>query len=135
MPAINRVGPTTLERVIAGICYLTLGLAGLLFIIISGQRGQSQFFRFHFLQSIIVGIILLLLGWTSGILVSLLAGLLGMLSPLMGGNGPLVVSWIGWGLDVILKALNLLVFYGMIWAFLGKFAEIPFISDIVRRQM
>ncbi len=135
MPPVNYGRPTALERVIGGICYLTLGLAGLLFIIISGRRGQSQFFRFHFLQSIVVGIIILLVGWTSGVLLSIVAGLLGMLSPVLGGNGPAVTAWIGWGVDLVLKALNLLVLYGMIWAFLGKYAEIPFISDIVRRQM
>lgn len=135
MPWTNERGPSTLERVIAGICYLTFGLAGLLYIIISGQRSQSQFFRFHFLQSIVVGIIGFLLSWCSGILVQILGGVLSALSPMLGGNGPQVTYWIAQTVVIVGNAFYFLLLYGMIWAFMGKFAEIPFISDVVRRQM
>lgn len=135
MPWVNNSQPSVVERVVGGLCYLTLGLAGLLFIIISGQRGQSQFFRFHFLQSIIVGIIALLLSWASNVFISLILGLLSMLSGLMGSAAPLVAYWVTQGLTIVLNAFNLLLVYGAIWSFLGKFAEIPFISDLVRRQM
>ena len=135
MPRSNEYGPTVLERVVAGICYLTMGLAGLLFIIISGQRVQSDFFRFHFMQSIIIGIIGLILSWCSGILYQILGGLLGMLAPALGGAAPQVSYWLGQSITIILNAFYLLLVYGMVWAFLGKFAEVPFISDVVRRQM
>lgn len=131
----NSNRPSALERVIAGICYLTFGLAGLLYIILSGQRGQSQFFRFHFLQSIVVGIIGLLITWSSDFFIQIFGWLLNLMAPALGGNAPAVVFWVGQSVGVILKAFSLLFIYGMIWAFLGKYAEIPFISNIVRRQM
>lgn len=135
MPWLNERGPSGLERVVGGLCYATFGLAGLLYIIISGQRSQSQFFRFHFLQSIVVGIIGLLLSWSSNVFIQLFGGLLSMISPMLGDNGPTVGFWVTQGISVILNAFYLLLVYGMIWAFIGKFAEIPFISDVVRRQM
>ncbi|HEY9869545.1 MAG TPA: hypothetical protein V6D08_10305 [Candidatus Obscuribacterales bacterium] len=135
MPWIIDKNPTALERVIAGVCYLTAGLAGLLYIIISGRSGQSSFFRFHFLQSIILYIIGLLLSWASGILLTLVGGMLGMIDNMSPGLGVQIGSFLGVSIDIGLKVGFLLLLYGMIFAFLGKYAEIPFISNLVRQQM
>lgn len=129
---LNESKPSILERIIGGVCYLTMGLVGLLYIIISGRSGQSTFFRFHFLQSIILGIIGVLLNWTSGIFLSLLGGILRMFSPEIAGTA---AYWLDFSIVNILRAAYLLLVYGMIWAFLGKYAEIPFISNLVRQQM
>jgi len=135
MPWVNQNQPTALERVVGGLCYMTFGLAGLLYMIVSGRRGQTQFFRFHFLQSIILGIIGLLLSWASSIFFTLLQGLTGVLTPVLGNVAPAAQFWITQAVIVVFNATYLLLIYGMIWAFLGKFAEIPFISNIVRQQM
>ena len=135
MPWTNESQPTVLQRVIAGVCYMTAGLAGLLYIVISGRSGQSPFFRFHFLQSIIVSIIGLLLSWAGGVLFTILGKLLGMVDAAAPGVGTQIAFWLGMTLDVVMKAGFLLLVYGMIFAFLGKYAEIPFISNLVRQQM
>src|ERR1700730_4152645 len=67
--------PETIERAIAGLCYLSGGLIGLLYIIISRSKSQSMFFRFHFLQSMILVVLGFLLGWTEGIMMQILGGL------------------------------------------------------------
>ncbi len=126
---------TVLERVVGGICYLTFGLAGLLFIILSGKRGQSQFFRFHFLQSIVLGIISLLLSWCSGIFIQMVGSLLSGLAASGVGAVEQIMFWTQRSLYVVITAFNLLLVYGLILSFLGRYAEIPFISDVVRRQM
>lgn len=135
MPWINHTEPTKWERIIAGFCYLTFGLVGLLYIILSGRSGQSSFFRFHFLQSIILGIIGLLLSWCSGIFVTIISAVLGMIDGLAPGIGTQLAYWLSQTIVIIVRAAYLLLVYGLIWAFLGKYAEIPFISDLVRRQM
>lgn len=135
MPWMRENKPTALERIIAGICYLTAGLAGLLYIILAARSGQSSFFRFHFLQSIILYIIGLLLSWAGGILLSLLGGILGMVDSLAPGVGAQIGLWTPLALDVVVRAGFLLLIYGMIFALLGKYAEIPFISNLVRQQM
>ncbi len=135
MPWTSEKQPSVLERVIAGICYLTAGLAGLLYIIISGRSGQSSFFRFHFLQSILISIIGLLLSWAGGVLLTIFAKLLGMVDSAAPGVGTQIAMWTAWTLDIVMKAGFLLLVYGMIFAFLGKYAEIPFISNLARQQM
>ena len=135
MPWINQNEPTKWERLLGGLCYLTFGLVGLLYIIISGRNGQSQFFRFHFLQSIILGIVGLLLSWCSSIFVMIITSMLGLVDGVSHGLGSQLGYWIGLAVVVIVRAAYLLLLYAMIWAFLGKYAEIPFISDVVRKQM
>ena len=123
--------PDTLERLIAGLCYLTLGLAGLIYTIIQGRYARTNFFRFHFLQSILLGIFGMLLNWTSSIFVSIVGGILQMI-PGMGPEMimvlPLAVSW-------ILRIGMLLLVYGLVMSLLGKEAQIPVVSKIVRQQL
>lgn len=135
MPWVNQDGPSKLERLIGGLSYLTFGLAGLLYVIVAGRRGQSTFFRFHFLQSIVIGIVWAIMTWASGILVMLLSGILGLLDGFSPGLGTSAALWTGWTVSIVVKAAYLLIVYAMIWAFLGKYAEVPFISGIVRQQM
>jgi uncharacterized membrane protein len=136
MPWINQsTQPSKAERAVAGFCYLTFGLVGLLYIIISGRSQQSPFFRFHFLQSIILAILSILLGWTVQIFSSVLGqtlSLVGNVVPAFAFQGQFIA---GLTLKVVTNAFLLLPIYAMILAFLGKYAEIPFISNMVRRQM
>ncbi len=129
---VNQSSPEPAERIVAGLSYLTFGLVGLLYIIITGRNGQTPFFRFHFLQSIILGILGLLFSWATSIFVSLLAGILGILGPAVAVNAESIVVI---SVNVIGKAAYLLLPYGMIWAFMGKYAHIPFISKLVYQQM
>lgn len=139
MPWTNLNQPTTLEKVVASLCYLTFGLAGLLYIILGGRRDQSDFFRFHFLQSILLGIIGLILGWTSGIFVTLITGILATLANFIPAISQELVAQVGagvgLGLGYITNAGLLLLLYGMIFAIMGRYAEIPLISNITRQQM
>ena len=120
---------------ISGLCYLSVGLIGLLYIIVSGKSSQSPFFRFHFLQSIILGVFGCLLNWTASAFVSILAGMLGLFGE--AGSGP--AYWLTSGIQFLLHNIYLagllLLGYGAIWALLGKYAEIPFVSNIVRQQI
>lgn len=139
MPWTNLNQPTTLEKVIGGLCYLTFGLAGLLYIILGGRRDQSEFFRFHFLQSILLGIIGLILGWTSSIFVTLVSSIMMAMANFIPAISQELVAQVSAGLSLglgyIMNAGVLLLLYGMIFSFLGKYAEIPLISNIVRQQL
>jgi uncharacterized membrane protein len=135
MSWLKTSGPSTLEKVIAGLCYLTSGLAGLLFIIINGQSRQSEFFRFHFLQSIILGIIALIFSWCSGVFTQIFFGILSALTPALGEAAPTIAKVISMAMVVVQNAFYLLILYATVWAFIGKKAEIPFISPIVWRRM
>ncbi len=123
--------PDTLERLIAGLCYLTLGLAGLIYTIIQGRYARTNFFRFHFLQSILLGIFGMLINWTSSIFVSIVGGILQMIP----GMGPEMINFLPLAVFWILRVGMLLLLYGLVMALLGKEAQIPVVSNIVRQQL
>ena len=133
MPFMNQRKPEWLERTIAGLCYLSSGLIGLLYIIISGTRNQSEFFRFHFLQSILLCVFGFLLNFTFGIMLKILGGIAG----LCGGAqmAGVVFGYVQMGVTLVLDAGFLLLIYGLVFALMGKFAEIPIVSRMVRRNM
>lgn len=135
MPWFSSSTPSTAERVVAVLSYLSSGLAGIIYVIATGNRSQSMFFRFHFLQSIMTGIFGFLLQWCAGLMLSISTGIasaLIFLGPAMSvvvGNTLILI------IGLISKAAWLLVLYCAFMAALAKYAEVPFISDMVRRNM
>lgn len=113
---------TTTEKIMGALSYLTSGLAGLIYIIISRSSYQSDFFRFHFLQSIVLGIISILLSYSIRAFATIAPALAGI-------PGVETALWVG------SFAFGLLPLYGLIFCLLGKYAEIPWLSDVVRNQM
>ncbi len=123
--------PESFERIISGLNYLTLGLSGLIYTIIQGRFARTNFFRFHFLQAILLGIFGMLIGWTSNIFVSIVGGIL----QLIPGAGPEMIMVLPLAISWILRLGTLLLLYGLIMALLGKEAEVPVVSKIVRQQL
>src|SRR5262245_6479072 len=107
----------TMERIIGGLCYMSAGLIGLLYIIVTGKSNQTNFFRFHFLQSIVLALIFFILQYTEGIILAILGASLSALGP----EGP--IQWLKKGFDIFLILLGLVPLYGMIFCFLGKYAQ------------
>lgn len=85
------------------------------------------------MQSMIILVLGVLVSWTNNILQNILGGMFGLFN--MAALGGQVVSIIGLVLTLAMQAGSLLLLYGMIFAFLGKYAEIPFISPLVRQNM
>lgn len=135
MPWINQRQPDVQEKVISGLCYLTVGLIGLLYIVLNGKSSSSSFFRFHFLQSILLGVLGCLLNWTAGAFMSILSGMLGMFGDLGSGPSYWIMTSISFLVHNISVAGILLLGYGAVLAFMGKIAEIPFVSNLVRQQI
>jgi uncharacterized membrane protein len=130
--SFNPKNPVFVERAIAGLCYVSGGLIGLLYIVISRSKSQSMFFRFHFLQSMILIALGFLINFTLNITQNILGGMAGLMQL---DQVNVVLNVIAIGVGFIMKGGILLVLYGMIMAFLGKFAEIPVISPLVRQNM
>lgn len=117
--------PSGTERAVSALCYLTAGLAGIIYIIVSRSSYEHPFFRFHFLQSIVIYILGMLLGWAFKVLMDIVGGFL-----------PLSIAvYVVEGVSIISKTYGLMAVYGLIFAALGKYAEIPFLSNIVRQNM
>jgi uncharacterized membrane protein len=122
--------PETKERIVCGFSYLSLGMIGLAYYLFKGGKGESSWFRFHFYQSILAGLFVILFGWAVSALMQVLGGLATMVP---GGSTPLM--WLSKGLSLICQALYLVLLYGAVMAFLGKLADIPGIAKIARSQM
>lgn len=119
------------ERLMAALNYLTVGLSGLIYTIIQGKYCRTHFFRFHFLQSIVLGIFYLLLSMTSSVFVNIVGGML----QLIPGVGPGALMVIPVALDWILKVGSLVLVYGLVMSLMGKEAPLPVVSKIVYQQL
>ncbi len=120
-----------LERIMAGLCYLTLGLSGLIYTIIQGRYARTTFFRFHFLQSILLAIMGILINMTASIFVNIVGGIL----QLIPGGGDQIVGWMPTAIGWVVQIGYVLLLYGLVFSLMGKEAEIPVVSKIVRQQM
>jgi hypothetical protein len=90
-----------------------------------------MFFRFHFYQSILLGIFWMLLGWAGSALLQVLGGLMGMVPGAPGA----VLGWLGLAFQLLQDGLLLVMLYGAVFAFIGKMADVPGISKLARSQM
>ena len=123
------------ERIFSGLTCLTYGLVGFIWLIVSHIRRQSlsSFARFHVFQSILVFFALYIIGLILNIFLGFLQ--------IMPFIGPLFVNLAyfikGYPLIFGFSATQLLIeglaAYMAIFAFLGKYPEVPGISDTVRR--
>jgi uncharacterized membrane protein len=125
-------GPTALERVVAGFCYFSFGMIGLLYLLLTGKNKQSPFLQFNFLQSILLGFMGFLIKIAVSTVGNVLGGAVGLFSSTAAGVVVTPISLIG---QLIAAVYFILVIYGAIWAFLGKQPEVPIISKLVRLQM
>jgi uncharacterized membrane protein len=136
----NSSSASTMERAISAFCYPTGGIVGIIYIIISRSSYQSNFFRFHFLQSIILVLMSMLLNWAFSAMGIMLGPLVPHISDMLSkmtspDTASIILGGIGGVIGAIFIAIALVGVYGFIWAALGKYAEIPVISNVVRQQM
>jgi len=119
------------ERAMAALCYLTLGISGLIYTIVGGRFARTTFFRTHFLQAILLGIFGTLLNWCASILGNILGGILGLIpgmNPDIAMVIPMVIIW-------AVRLGMLLLVYGIVMSLMGKRAQIPLITRLVNQQM
>jgi uncharacterized membrane protein len=132
MPWRSNSEPSQQERIIGGLSYLTCGVTGLLYMVFSKRREVSTQFRFHTFQSIFLAIVWTLIGFGSQPLITILANLVALISR---DGGALVMTGAFYLDRIVSFAFLCMLLYGAIRAFLGKFAEIPFVSDVIHRNM
>jgi uncharacterized membrane protein len=139
MPYLYNRKSDLLERFISALCYPSCGLIGLIYLLISGKHARTApFFYFHFLQSIILGILTFLLGWTGSIIKQILMGIAGLIFALLPISTSVAMgigSVIDWSLLLINGVIYILMIYGFLFSLLGKEAEIPGVSAMVRKNM
>lgn len=122
--------PETKDRIICGLSYLSMGMIGLIAYLIQQGKGQSRFFMFHFYQSIMTGIFIMLINWGFGGFMDVMTGLFSAVP-----GAAMTLHVIAVGFNLITYGLYLVLLYGAVTSFLGKQAEIPLVAKIVYQQL
>ncbi|MEI8388860.1 MAG: hypothetical protein WCG23_03135 [bacterium] len=127
------------ERILSSLSYLTSGMVGFVWLIITHLRGKSlsSFARFHIFQSIFLSIII----YVASILLNIIASVVQII-PFF---GTLVMNIIYYlvqyplplpgGQSIVGLALIIFYFYLAFYAFTGRYGRIPWISDMVKQMV
>ena len=127
--------PDIKEKTGATFAYLTLGIWGFIWLLISRKHyyDQKDFVRFHCFQSIFIGILYMFIPQGIGILFARIMQILGLFH-------------LYFMVDILNSTLNilqyfthiaslLLIIYCVIFCIYGKYTNIPWISQMVNRML
>lgn len=131
-----REEPALIERIIAPLSYLTMGMAGFIWLIIGLFTGArlKHFLQYHIFQSIFLSlgftVIAMLLGWLSNVLsvIPFINVVVAQISFLL--NMPLLFGYSF--LQIIIYGLMI---YLAITSFVGRYSYIPWVSDIIDQNI
>ncbi len=128
--------PNIKDKIGAAVSYLTLGIWGLIWLLISSRSyfDQKDFIRFHCYQSIFVGLLYMFIPQGFAILFSLIIQILGLIPFLASVTKGLHVAHgiLQQGFHYGLLAL---IVYCVIFSLLGKYTNIPYVSQIANRML
>ena len=127
---------TMIEKIIAGLSYLTMGMVGFIWLIIGlfTRARLKTFLQFHIFQSIFISlaytVIALLVSWLSNIfsVIPFVNKVVAQITFLL--NMPLLFNY-----SFIQIILYGFIFYLAIQAFRGKYSYIPWISEIIGQNI
>jgi uncharacterized membrane protein len=131
MPSYYK-SPDLTSRMISAACYLTAGIAGLIYIIMGGRDREALFFRFHFLQAILLTMIIMLCTWGLGFMTQIVGGILGLISPAIAGSAVGILAMAASALQIIMY-IGCLV--GLVQALRGRYIDLPVVSKLVRQNL
>jgi len=125
--------PRTIERIIAPLSYITMGLIGFIWLVLatfSKYGGVKPFLRYHIFQSIFLSIAYFLLCKILGFIVVILC-MIPFVNVLVSRitlylNMPLIFSY-----SAIQILCYTVIFYLAITSFQGKYSYLPWVSDII----
>lgn len=128
--------PDFLEKLISAACYLPMGFfIGVGYILFNGKGANNRFFRFNFFQSVILQISITVINMLSQSVVGIFMALMKPILAVMGVDALMITEAVMMTVNYFVQAITLLLVYGLIWAILGKYAEIPFISNVARQNL
>lgn len=125
-----------IERSIAALSYITMGMAGFIWLIIAlfTKARLKPFLMYHIIQSILLSLLFvvlsMLISWTSNILsfIPIINKLVAQITFLL--NMPVFFDY-----SLIQTVINVFLLYLAITAFMGRYSYIPKISEIVGQNI
>ena len=128
--------PYLIERIIASLSYMTMGMVGFIWLIIGlfTKASLKPFLKYHIFQSIFISlgfaILSIFVGWVSNILsfIPFINKLVAQINFLL--NMPLIFDY-----SILQTVIYVFLIYLAITSFAGKFSYIPWISDIIDQNV
>lgn len=128
--------PDMIERVVASLSYLTMGMAGFIWLIVSlfTNARLKPFLQYHIFQSIFISlgftVLSLFIGFVSNIL-----SFIPLINKLVAQIGFLLNMPLLFGYSLIQIVIYSVLIYLAGTSFLGKYSYIPWISDIIGQNI
>lgn len=128
--------PDMIERVVASLSYLTMGMAGFIWLIagLFTNARLKPFLQYHIFQSIFISlgftVLSLFIGFVSNIL-----SFIPLINKLVAQIGFLFNMPILLGYSLIQIVIYTVLIYLAGTSFLGKYSYIPWISDIIGQNI
>ena len=128
--------PYMIERIVSALSYLTSGVIGFIWLLLGifTKSNLRPFMKYHIFQSIFLAmayfLLLQLLGMFSTV-VNFIPVVRNIISMIM---FPFVIPLI-FGLSVIQILIYTLIFYLVVTSFMGRYSYIPWISDIINKNV
>lgn len=131
-----REEPALIEKIIAPLSYLTMGMVGFVWLIIGlfTKARLKPFLQYHIFQSIFLALLFavlsILVGWISNLLsfIPLINKIVAQITFLL--NMPLLFDY-----SLIQVIIYVFLIYLSITSFQGKFSYIPWVSDIIDQNI
>ncbi len=128
--------PFMIERIVAALTYLTMGMVGFIWLIIGlfTKARLKPFLQYHIFQSIFISlgfaILSIFVGWLSNLLsfIPIINQIVAQITFWL--NMPLVFDY-----SLIQSFIYLLLIYLAITSFIGKYSYIPWVSDIIDQNI
>lgn len=128
--------PYLIERIIASLSYLTMGMVGFIWLIIGlfTKASLKPFLKYHIFQSIFISlgfaVLSIFVGWVSNILsfIPFINKLVAQINFLL--NMPLIFDY-----SILQTVIYAFLIYLAVTSFAGKFSYIPWISDIIDQNI
>lgn len=128
--------PYMIERIIAALTYLTMGMVGFIWLIIGlfTKARLKPFLQYHIFQSIFISlafaVLSMLVSWLSNILsfIPIVNRIVAQITFLL--NMPLIFDY-----SLLQTVIYIFLIYLAATAFIGKFSYIPWVSDIIDQNI
>lgn len=128
--------PYMIERIIAALTYLTMGMVGFIWLIagLFTKARLKPFLQYHIFQSIFIAlgftVLSIFIGWLSNLLsfIPIINRLVAQITFLL--NMPLMFDY-----SLLQAVIYAILIYLAVTAFMGKYSYIPWVSDIIDQNI
>lgn len=129
-------GPLLIEKIIAGLSYLTMGFVGFIWLLIGifTKSKLRPFLKYHIFQSIFISIAYFLLCQFLGLIMNMLS-IIPLVNQIIMQFTLFLNMSLFFGFSIIQLVLYGIILYLVATSFQGQYSYLPWVSDIIRANV